>query len=131
MLGNELASWLGQNEKQLTLFEADNPINLQRYEDHLLLSAQLTDQPPDNVMLGAWMHLGHASREHFQGALAQAPESGQLRLLQRLPDTCRKSTLPASLEALLNQRGTWRAMALQPRQTTAKPHSLPISLLSQ
>ncbi len=58
-----------------------------------------------------WLRLGQASLEHFQGALALAPFSGHLWLLERIPKSVDQTPLLASLEALLNQRDRWRAVA--------------------
>ena len=68
-----------------TLFETDDEINVQSSAQDVLLRVQLTRSPPDIRTLHTWLRLGQSSLEHYQGALAQAPASGQLWLLQRLP----------------------------------------------
>ncbi|KTB68472.1 MULTISPECIES: hypothetical protein [Pseudomonas] len=103
--------WAQSNEAQLTLYEENNRICLQRHTQALLISAQLTESAPGNSQLQTWMGLGGHSLNHFQGALAMAPESGALWLLQILPPTCGTEQLLASLESLLNQRDIWRTLA--------------------
>jgi len=108
---NELLdSCLSGPNTQITLFEENNEINVSRHEQGVLLSVQLTCQNFDQKTLENWVRLGQASLNHSQGALALAPSSGHLWLLQRLPRDCGQPQLLASLEALLNQRDTWRSM---------------------
>ncbi|OPA94134.1 hypothetical protein BFW87_15205 [Pseudomonas fluorescens] len=102
--------WAQGTQVELTLYEGNNKISLQRHTDVLLLSAQLTAQPPSPSQLHTWMRLGCSSLNHFKGALAIAPEGGALWLLQTLPSGCSHEQLLEDLEALLNQRDTWRAV---------------------
>ncbi|MBN2990518.1 CesT family type III secretion system chaperone [Pseudomonas cedrina subsp. fulgida] len=98
-------------ETQLTLFQDNDEIHLQRHEHGWLLRVQLTHEPASSSTLQMWLRLGQASLEHFQGALALAPFSGHLWLLERIPKSVDQTPLLASLEALLNQRDRWRAVA--------------------
>ena len=125
-----LKSWLAGRERQFTLFEDNDEIDLRRNEQHLLLSVQLTHQHLNKASLELWMRLAQSSLKHFQGALAAAPTNGHLWLLQRLPGQCTQDHLLASLETLLNQRDTWRAtierlarpgMKLNPTSLRAQP----------
>lgn len=108
-LNELLTNWLAGRERQFTLFENNDEIDLRRDEQHLLLSVQLTHQHLNKAPLEIWMRLAQSSLKHFQGALAAAPANGHLWLLQRLSGKCTQDHLLASLEALLNQRDTWRA----------------------
>lgn len=105
-----IEQWLNGHEQQLTLFENDDEINLHRNQHGLLISAQLDRSRLDDTLLEAWMRVSQFSLEYFQGALGQRPQSGQLWLLQQLPGGYGKDQLLASLETLLNQRDTCRAM---------------------
>jgi len=106
----QLVNYLNGREYQITLFEENDEINLRRFEHSLLLSIQLTRQNLGPKALETWTRLGQASLEHFRGALALEPAGGHLWLLQRLPRDCGQPQLLASLEALLNQRDTWRSL---------------------
>lgn len=106
-----------------TLFETDDEINVQSSAHGVLLRVQLTRLPPDMRALHTWLRLGQSSLEHFQGALAQAPASGHLWLLQRLPGQCSQATVLAALEKLLNQRDTWRSVCARLIRTV-NPHSI-------
>lgn len=123
-----IARWLSGGEEQLSVFEEDDEIILRRQAGAMLLSVQLTHHRPDNSLLGNWLRPGHASLSHFKGALAQAPCSGALWLLQRVPGTHGSERLLADLEALLNQRDTWRAIVARLATPPRKP--IPTSLRS-
>lgn len=123
-----LARWLSGGEEQLSVFEEDDEIILRRQAGAMLLSVQLTQHRPDNALLGNWLRPGHASLSHFKGALAQAPTSGALWLLQRVPGNPGCERLLADLEALLNQRDTWRAIVARLATPPRKP--VPTSLRS-
>ncbi|QJI27342.1 type III secretion protein [Pseudomonas sp. ADAK18] len=115
-----LGRWLSSNEPQITLFEDDDEIKVQRDQQILLISAQLTHHRVDKKTLEAWMRLGQASLRHFQGALAQEAINGHLWLLQKLPSDGALTHLVTKLETLLNQRDTWRAMAVRLARPTQK-----------
>lgn len=123
-----LCNWLNSRTEELILFEDDDEIILSRGSDTLLLRVQLTSSRPDKSHLHTWMRLGNASLSHFQGALAQAPATGVLWLVQCLPHSAGEKHLLDSLEALLNQRDTWRAMIT--RLTKPTPRFQPTSLRS-
>lgn len=103
--------WLNSREEQLSVFEGDDEIILKRQAKTLLLGAQLTSAVADSAALYSWMRLGAASLNHFQGALAQKPDTGALWLIQNLRGAGDEADLCDSLQALLNQRDTWRATA--------------------
>jgi hypothetical protein len=123
-----LIHWLSSHKEQIYLFEDDDEIILRRQAGAMLLSVQLTRHRPDNSLLGNWLRPGLASLNHFQGALAQAPASGALWLLQRVPGNHCSERLLADLESLLNQRDTWRAIVARLAAPTRKP--VPTSLRS-
>ena len=127
-LKDVLVHWLSSQKEQINLFEDDDEIILRRQAGAMLLSVQLTQHRPDNALLGNWIRPGHASLSHFQGALAQAPASGALWLLQRVPGDPGSERLLADLESLLNQRDTWRAIVARLATPTRKP--IPTSLRS-
>ena len=123
--------WLNSREEQLSVFEGDDEIILKRQAKTLFLGAQLTSAVADNAALYSWMRLGAASLNHFQGALAQKPDTGALWLIQNLRGAGDEAGLCASLQALLNQRDTWRATAarlvrpalnLQPTSLRSRPY---------
>lgn len=97
------------HEDPLTLFEDNHAITLQRESGTLCLSVQLTLLRPGNAQLETWMRPGEHSLSHFQGALAQAPETGALWLIQCLRDEQDEQHVLDCLESLLNQRDAWRA----------------------
>ncbi|WP_248733113.1 type III secretion protein [Pseudomonas sp. MWU13-2517] len=105
-----LARWLSSSDPQITLTEGDSRIVLRRDRGALLLGVQLTQQVPANAELENWMRLGAASLNHFPGALAQDPAHGALWLLGCLHDEPSPTRAQTCLEALLNQRDTWRAV---------------------
>ena len=106
-----VSEWLSSRKEQLSVFEGDDEIILRRQAGALLLGAQLTSTLSDNATLYRWMRLGGASLNHFQGALAQKPDTGALWLIQSLRAACDEVTLLGCLQTLLNQRDTWRSTA--------------------
>ena len=118
--------WLSGCKEQLSLFEGDDQIMLKRQGDALLLSAQLTSIRADTTTWQHWMRLGAASLNHFHGALAQKADSGALWLIQKLPVGQGEAYVLGCLEALLNQRDTWRATVARFARPTQnlKPTSL-------
>ncbi len=94
---------------EFRLFENDDEIVLRHCSNALLLSVQLTHHAPNKSMLATWMRLGAISLAHFQSALAQCPASGTLWLIHCLHKPCDEQHLRCHIEALLNQRDTWRA----------------------
>ncbi|MGL5997346.1 MAG: type III secretion protein [Pseudomonas proteolytica] len=123
-----ITNWLNSRDEELRLTEEHDEILLHRGSDTLLLQVQLTRDRPDKSHLNTWIHLGHASLSHFQGALAQAPATGTLWLTQCLQKSAGEKPLLDSLEALLNQRDTWRAMIA--RLAKHSPRFQPTSLRS-
>jgi hypothetical protein len=123
-----LSQWLNSPSEALSLIEDDDEVILSHGSNTLLLRVQLTRDRPDKSHLKTWMRLGNASLRHFQGALAQAPATGALWLTQCLPEDQGEKHLLDSLEALLNQRDTWRAMMR--RLTKPAPRFQPTSLRS-
>ena len=105
-----VGEWLSSTTKQITLVEGDDEITLTRQGDTVLLGAQLTSARSDNTTLQRWLRLGAASLNHFQGALAQQTDSGALWLIQVLRAGDEEAHVFGCLEALLNQRDTWRAI---------------------
>jgi hypothetical protein len=106
-----IARWVNGTEGQLRLFEDDDEIIFQRISNAVQLSVQLTQSRPDTLGLQTLMRLGGASLNYFHGALALDPVSGVLWLVQCLREGPNEKRLLDCLEALLNQRDTWRAMA--------------------
>lgn len=102
--------WLNSHTEQITLFEGDDEITLEHQGNTLLLMVQLTSTQPDNTTLHRWLRLGAASLNHFHGALAQKSETGALWLIQSLRDVQGNACVIGCLEALLNQRDTWRSL---------------------
>ncbi|BDB17532.1 hypothetical protein cym2001_08970 [Pseudomonas sp. CYM-20-01] len=121
-----VSDWLNSRDEQTTFYEGDDPIVLKRQSGSLLLAAQLTSTCSDNTALQRWMRLGFVSLNHFQGALARKADNGALWLIQSLQGEQREACVLVCLEALLNQRDTWRAacarFAHQPRNL--RPTSL-------
>lgn len=105
-----LVDCLNGHEQQARLYESDDELSLHRHEFHLLLRIQLTHPGLQTYPLQAWQRLGHASLAHFKGALALCPVTGHLWLVQSLPRDCSQDHLLNALEALLNQRDTWRCV---------------------
>lgn len=107
-----LTQWLVGTEQEITLYEGDDAINLRRYPQCFLLSAQLTHQPPPTqTAMETWLRMGGASLAYFQGALSVEPSTGQLWLLQCVTLEDHQAALFNQLESLLNQRDTWRSTA--------------------
>lgn len=121
-----ISDWLNSRQAQLSMFEGDDEIILKHQGDTLLLGAQLTSTRSDNPVLQRWMRLGAASLNHFHGALAQKADSGALWLIQSVRGGQGVTDVLACLEALLNQRDTWRATfaRLAPATEHLKPTSL-------
>lgn len=124
----QLTQWLSSGKQQITLFEDCDAIILRRHAGTLQLSVQLTQHPPARPLLETWMRLGSASLGHFHGALAQAPTTGVLWLVQCRPEGSGEQCLLDALEDLLNQRDTWRAIATRLASPSQKPS--PASLRS-
>jgi hypothetical protein len=118
--------WLSSAKEQITLVEGDDEVSLTRQGGAVLLSAQLTSARPDSTTLQNWLRLGAASLTHFQGTVAQQADTGALWLIQISKAGDGQAHLLGCLEALLNQRDTWRAidarLARPPQQV--KPTSL-------
>lgn len=107
-----LTQWRVGTEQEITLYEGGDTIILRRYPQCFLLSAQLTHQPaPTQTAMETWLRLGGASLAYFQGALSIEPSTGQLWLLQCVPQEANQAALFNQLESLLNQRDTWRSTA--------------------
>ncbi len=105
-----MSDWLSSGKEKIALFEGDDEVTLQRQGDTILLGAQLTFSLPDNSALQGWLRLGAASLNHFQGALAQKADTGALWVINSLRTDRGEASLLGCLEALLNQRDTWRAI---------------------
>ncbi|WP_256344420.1 type III secretion protein [Pseudomonas sp. F8002] len=105
-----LIDCLNGHQPQARLYENDDELSLQCHENHLLLRIQLTRPGLTTYPLQAWLRLGGASLAHFAGALAICPRTGHLWLVQGLPRGCSQDQLLNALEALLNQRDTWRSV---------------------
>lgn len=122
-----LTQWLVGTEQEITLLEGDDAINLRRYRQCFLLSAQLTHQsPPTQTAMETWLRLGGASLAHFQGALSVEPSTGQLWLLQCVWQEANQAVLFNQLESLLNQRDTWRSTAKRLARTPKKLGPTPL-----
>ncbi len=107
----ELVShWWKNRQEPLSLFEGDDEITLRSQGDTVLLAAHLSSTTSENAGLEHWMRLGAASLNHFQGALAQHGDTGALWLLQSSRTDRAEAHVFECLEALLNQRDTWRAV---------------------
>lgn len=104
-----VSDWLTSRKEQIILFEEDDEIVLKHAGGRLLMGAQLTSTRPDDTTLQNWMRLGAVSLNHFQGVLSQKADSGALWLIQSLRGGQGEACVFACLEALLNQRDTWRA----------------------
>ena len=124
-----VGNWLSGGEKEITLFEGDDEVTLQHLGDSVLLGAQLTCASPDNPALQGWLRLGAASLNHFQGALAQKADTGALWLIQSLRTDRGEAYVLDCLEAILNQRDTWRAIVV--RLARPAPNLKPTSLRSR
>lgn len=113
-----VTQWLNSHAKELRLFENNDEIRLRHHSNTVLLSVQLTQHPPDKALLQTCMRLGGVSLDHFQGALAQVPASGELLLIHCLHDGQDEKRLLGCLESLLNQRDTWRSVAARLARTS-------------
>lgn len=114
-----LTDCLSGHQQTVLLFEQDDEVNVQCDEQRVVLRAQLT--PADlEFPLQSWCLLGQSSLAHFQGALALAPATGHLWLVQCLPGQCSQKHLLKSLEVLLNQRDTWRSVTARLRKAGRK-----------
>ena len=122
--------WLISRKEQFFLLEGEEEIILLRRGQALLISVQLTPPHTDALHLQTWMRLGLASLNHYQGALALRPEDSALWLIQCLPEGYSQQPLLDCLEALLNQRDTWRAIfaRLSRRPQSLRPSSLSSAL---
>ncbi len=105
-----ISKWWKNRQEPLSLFEGDDEITLRSQGDTLLLGAHLSFLTPEHPGLEQWMRLGAASLNHFQGALAQKADTGALWLIQSLHTDRGEAHVLGCLEALLNQRDTWRAI---------------------
>lgn len=103
-----VSKWWKNRHEPLSLFEGDDEITLRTQGDTLLLGAHLSSLAPEQPGLEQWMRLGAASLKHFQGALAQKADTGALWLVQSTDQG--EAHALGCLEALLNQRDTWRAI---------------------
>lgn len=124
-----VSDWLSSGKEKIALFEGDDEVTLQRQGDTVLLGAQLTSSLPDNSALQGWLRLGAASLNHFQGALAQKADTGALWLIQSLRTDRGEAYVLDCLEAILNQRDTWRAIVV--RLARPAPNLKPTSLRSR
>nr|WP_315413479.1 type III secretion protein [uncultured Pseudomonas sp.] len=105
-----ITHWLKSGEEQITLFEGDDEIVVSLQGIGVLVCVRLTSTPPNSTELQSWVRLGAASLIHFQGALARAPDSGALWIIQRLQCAPEERRVFSCVESLLNQRDTWRAI---------------------
>ncbi|RQO44059.1 type III secretion protein [Pseudomonas sp. KBW05] len=103
-----MTGWLLSRKEHLSLSENHDNIVLQRHPQCLMLRVQL-HQAPLPSQLQKWMRLGGASLNHFDGSLSMGPD-GALWLTQCLHEEQGQASLEHCLEALLNQRDTWRAV---------------------
>lgn len=122
-----VGGWLSSGGREIALFEGEDEVTLQRQGDTVLLGAQLTSALPDNPALQGWLRLGAASLNHFQGALAQKADTGALWLIQSLRTDRGEAYVLRCLEALLNQRDTWRAIAARLARPAANLKPTPLS----
>lgn len=104
-----ISDWLRTKKERITFVEEESEFTLMYQGDVLMLATQLTSTRPDGAALRLWARLGAASLAHFQGALAQKPDTGALWLTQSLKGVLDESYLLDCLTDLLNQRDAWRA----------------------
>ncbi|MEG8231581.1 type III secretion protein [Pseudomonas orientalis] len=118
--------WLKSGEEQITLIEGQDEIVVSLQGSGVLVCAKLTSTSPHNTELQCWVRLGAASLTHFQGALARASSSGDLWITQSLQGAPQADRVLDSVESLLNQRDTWRAVyaRLNKQAHQLKPTSL-------
>ncbi len=117
---------LNGHQPQAQLYENNHALSLHCDEDYLLLRIQLTHAGLDTYPLQAWQCLGQASLAHFKGALALCPLTGHLWLVQSLPRDCSQEHLLSTLEALLNQRDTWRCVVARLARPGRKLQAIPL-----
>ncbi|WP_411381254.1 type III secretion protein [Pseudomonas sp. MPB26] len=115
-----LLDCLNGHQSQARLYENDDELSLHCHEDHLLLRIQLTRPGLTTYPLQAWQRLGEASLAHFKGALALCPGTGDLWLVLGLPRSCSQDQLLSAVEALLNQRDTWRSVIARQASSGSK-----------
>lgn len=106
--------------------EKGDELSLHCHEHHVLLGVQLTHPGLQGYPLQTWVRLGQASLAHFKGALALCPASGHLWLVQSLPRECSQDYLLSALEALLNQRDTWRCIVARQARPGRKYQAYPL-----
>lgn len=111
-----IADCLEGRTPHIRLFEKDDELSVQCHEHQVVLRVQLTRAGLDTYPLQAWLRLGQASLMHFKGALALSPVTGHFWLVQGLARDCSLDHLLNALQALLNQRDTWRRIVA--RQAT-------------
>lgn len=121
-----LTDCLKRSQQQVQLFEKDDEVGLYCHEHHAVLRVQLTRPGLDTFPLQAWQRLGHASLVHFKGALARSPVTGHLWLVQGLPRDSSEEHLLNTLEALLNQRDTWRGVVARLARPGRKLQAIPL-----
>ena len=107
------------------MFENDDEIIFQRVSNRLLVKVQLTKADEHKAQLRTWMRLGGPSLSYFHGAVALAPTTGALWLIQCV-EMGHGEQLAKCLESLLNQRDTWRAIVA--RQDRPARAFIPTSL---
>lgn len=125
-----ICDWLGSKKEQMTLVGSDGEVTLIYQGDILLLAIQLTSTRADSAALQYWARLGAASLAHFQGALAQKPDTGALWLTQGLKGELDESYVLDCLAALLNQRDVWRATYARLWRASLSFRPSPLRLLS-
>ncbi|WP_124421672.1 MULTISPECIES: type III secretion protein [Pseudomonas] len=103
-----LTKWLRSGDEKVTLSENHDNIVLQRHNHCLLVKVQLHPSPSSS-QLQMWMRLGGSSLTYFEGTLSMDTH-GTLWLIQCLHKKLEQVPLEHCLEALLNQRDTWRAV---------------------
>lgn len=117
---------MNRREQQVQLFEQDDEISLHCHEHQVLLRVQLTHPGLETYPLQAWQRLGQASLAHFTGALALSPVTGHLWLVQSLARDISQEHLLSALEALLNQRDTWRRVVARLARPGRKFQAIPL-----
>jgi len=117
---------LNGRQQQALLCEQGDELSLHCHAHHVLLRVQLTHPGLQGYPLQAWVRLGQASLAHFNGALALCPASGHLWLVQNLPRECSQDYLLSALEALLNQRDTWRRIVARQARPGRKYQAYPL-----
>lgn len=121
-----ICDWLRKKEGHITLIEDGSEITFIYRGGSLLLATQLTSTRADCAALQLWACLGAASLAHFQGALAQKPDTGALWLTQSLKGDLDESSVLNYLAALLNQRDTWRATFARLRRSSLRFKPTPL-----